>query len=716
MSIEASAGPQAGGRLEIRTLGGLQLVRDGEVIPVSGRRPAEALLVYLARQPRALPRELLADFLWPERPTDLSLGNLRVTLHRLRQSLGLHLAADRHTVGLSPDSNLWLDVSAFDAHLAAGQHDAAVALYGGAFLDGFYLDKSPAFEQWLLVERERLHNEAVSAGQTLLNRYTQQGDYEAAIAQAQRLLQIDPYHEPALRQLLRLLAQTGRRATALTRYETFRRSLLDELAVEPDPATVALARQLETASQEPLPTPPIARRPRHAGVSWPQAATRFVGRTAELGTLAAQLADLDCRLLTVVGPGGIGKTRLAIEAGRQQEDRFADGVFFVPLVGVTAPAHIIPAIAQALAFVFAPSADPEEEICGYLRHKEMLLVLDNFEQLLAGDLQSGAGVVDRLLQATERLKILVTSRQRLSLREEWLLPVHGLSTADSAVELLAQCARRVEPTFSLAGQEPDASALCDLVGGTPLAIELAAIWAPLISCRQIANQIRSDLDFLTTNLANMPGRHRSLRALFEGSWQALSPVEQRAFACLAVFRGGFGLGEAAAVAGASPAVLLGLVGKSLVHTAGSDRFELHELVRQYAAEKLAETDEFDNARQRHFDAYLALAQTADGWIRGHEQEAWLRRLDLEQDNLRSALDWSAAQAQGGDLVARLVLALRLVLAHSQPCAARPGPGWTQRYSRANSQSRTEPLCLPMQAMWPGPRASSTLQEPCWRRA
>jgi predicted ATPase/DNA-binding XRE family transcriptional regulator len=377
--------------------------------------------------------------------------------------------------------------------------------------------------------------------------------------------------------------------------------------------------------------------------------TPFIGREAELRQIGSYLDDSTCRLLTLVGPGGIGKTRLAIEAARRQVGRFPDGVAFVPLAAVTDATLIPTSLTHSLQIPL--SGLPETQLRGFLRNRAILLVLDNCEHLK----ESLAWLPD-LLGHAPSLKLLATSRERLQLIEEWVFTVPELDDSYSA-ELFAETARRLG--VELADQEEATATICQLVEHLPLAIELAAGWTPVLSCSEIAEQIQHNLDFLAADMRNMPARHRSVRAVFDHSWRLLSPEEQSALMKLSVFRGGWTADEAAQVAGTTLLVLRTLVDKSLVRVTKDKRFDLHELTRHYAADQLGAAGLEVPTRRQHAHVFLALA----------EQSAFLRsapdilpimapRLHQEQDNLRAALATAMALNEA-EVAARLLSALFL---------------------------------------------------------
>ncbi len=654
--------------LEITTLGGLRFGLGGKPLEALTSRPAQALLVYLARRGEPVPRTLLAELIWPERAPEKALGNLRVTLHRLRSLLGSLLEGQHDFAWLKAES-VCLDVTALEEQLFADQLEQAVDLYKGDFLAGFYLGGSRPFEDWQVEEAECLRGEVLSACQRLVHQYTEASAYEKAIQYARRLLELDPLHEPAQRQLMRLLTLTGQRGVALAGFERYRKLLREKAGTEPDTATVELYTQVKAGLIRPEPAPMERRIPIKVGISkgepaLPHPANVLVGRLDELAYLQAQLANPDCRLLTLVGPGGIGKTRLAQEAARLQEGRFAGGVYFAALAGAADGEAFLLQLTQTLGFSPLAAGDLFQQVQQFLQHKTMLIVLDNFEQLLPKDGQAwekeaenAVRLISRLLKSAPALKLLVTSRERLRLEEEWLLPLRGLGLTSEAAAFFAQAAQRLQPGFRLAGSLAEVNEICSLTGGAPLALEMAAAWTPLMSCRQIADKIRENLDFLSNQRLDAPDRQRSVRALFEYSWRSLSLEEKRLFSWLSVFRGGGRLEEVLAVTGADPGLLLRLADKSLIQVDSLGRYDLHELMRQYARERLQAAGELAEADQRHFETYLELAERADGKLRQAGQEEWLSRLEAERENLVAACDWSFYHQSNPHLPARLVLAL-----------------------------------------------------------
>jgi predicted ATPase/transcriptional regulator with XRE-family HTH domain len=457
-----------------------------------------------------------------------------------------------------------------------------------------------------------------------------------------------------------------------------------ELSAEDRAAFVRAARMLLNDSTD-TPAPvaaaalPVVAAPRRPRANLPTPATALVGRVAELAEFDRLLRDPDCRLLTVSGPGGIGKTRLALEATARQAAGFADGAAFVALAPVSAPDLIAPVIADALGFSFYGQANPGGQLIDFLQEKSLLLLLDNFEHLV-----EGSDFLVELLQRAPHVKLIVTSRERLNVQGEWVIELQGLPlprNADSmksseqlvgfddsaAVTLFLQTARRSYAGFALAPADRAAVArICRLVEGMPLGIELAAAWVRVLPLDEIADEISRTLDFLAASARDLPARHRSLRAVFEHSWNLLTDAERIVMRRLSVFRGGFSRAAAAAVCAelrnaAHEAsinnsqfsilnLLTSLVDKSLLRRSGNGRYDMHELVRQYAATHLeADPNEYLATRDRHATFYMELVQQREMELKRARQKTVLDELVVEIDNLRLAWDWAASHARLAEL-------------------------------------------------------------------
>ena len=437
--------------------------------------------------------------------------------------------------------------------------------------------------------------------------------------------------------------------------------------------------------------------------------TTFVGRGAELAELARMLGEPACRLLTLLGPGGIGKTRLALEVAAQLTDAFSDGVACVALASIGAPDQMAATIGETLNLSFTEQPDPTAHLLRYLRERHMLLILDSFEHLTAG-----ADLVAEILHHAPRVSVVVTSRERLNLQAEWLFDVEGLTyppecklsqdpppgMADlatySAIQLFEQRARQIQPGLSLSQAALATIArICQQVEGMPLAIELAAANARTASLTEIERQIRSNLDVLTTTRRDAPARHRSLRAVFEHSWGLLNEPERILLSRLAVFCGGWTAPAAMEVAGATLPAITTLIDKSLVRRESAEpqsavipvapgfpevgseaeqRFVLPEPVREYAREQLAARGEAETLLRVHASYYLALAEAAMEHWDGATAHAAIAQLDREHDNIRAALQWAR---DGGDRTLGLQLAGALRKYWRRRGAISEGRGWLE---------------------------------------
>lgn len=679
-----------------------RLERNGRPIEITLRKGL-ALLVYCALTRRPHSRDALATMFWPDKDQQSARANLRRLLYELTQLLGdtfLVLAADN--VALDPDINLWLDVNHYRRCLSAPppaggpestaaqltRLEEAARLYAADFTAGFTLDDCPEFDDWQFFQREDLRRSLAAVLEQLVARYEEQAAWEESLQHARRWLALDSLDEGVHRRLMQLYACAGQQGAALRQYEECARILAQELDAEPEGQTTDLYARIRTRHFPPASAnrsgsaagPVVAAwpgsdfsaavAPRRAAAAniLPKYTTPFVGRRLEVEELLRRLQDPDCRLLTIVGPGGMGKTRLALaavhlilEPANSSPEigvpQFRDGVYFVPLQPVSTPDRLLFAIADVLGLRFYEEEAPQQQLIHYLEHRDVLLVLDNFEHLLGA-----AELVGEILGAAPSTKLLVTSREALKLHEEWFHPIAGLRLAplganasvegeapavaavSDAFQLFVQAARRASAAFDPQIEQQEIARICRLVDGIPLALELAASWLKVLSCAQIAHEIERGMDILVTRHHNVAVRHRSMRVILDQSWQLLSSNAQAVLRRLSVFQGGF-LPDAAAVLGADLMTLAELVDVAWIYRTSGGRYLMHELLRQYAADKLAaEPREEADTQERHTLFYLHIVGDLEGVLIGPDQLAALTRIAGEIDNIQVA--WSRAAARG----------------------------------------------------------------------
>ncbi|MFN8441615.1 MAG: BTAD domain-containing putative transcriptional regulator [Caldilineaceae bacterium] len=650
-------------RLLELTLFGSPVVRyHGQ--PVTGFRSskAQALLYYLAVTGRSHMRPTLAGLFWGDQPEESARTSLSKCLSNLRDLVGEAVLVDRQTIAFNHNRPYQLDTEHFLAGIAQSptpetiaSWQAALALYRGDFLEGFYVRDAPEFEQWVLVQRAHYREAVVQGLYTLANYFDQQGDLSSAITYTRRLLTLEPWREEAHRQLMTRLARSGQRAAALAQFETCRKILDEELAVEPDAETLTLVEVIRqdkvtrwqgdkvNAMQDHLVTNHL-----------PIPPTALIGRERELTELGELIRDPQCRLVTIIGAGGMGKTRLALAAAAEQGEKFQHGAAFVALAGVFSAQFLPQAILNALNVPLRGDLSPQQQVRALLSSEERLLVLDNYEQLLP-DVEL---LID-LLSYASKITLLVTSRERLALQAEHLYELGGLDYLRSssptispksppdpgsfaAVQLFLQRVRQIQPRFVPNADELQAIVrICRISEGMPLGLELAAAAVREQSCVTLAAMLEQGQARLATRLRDLPERHRTMEAVFEHSWCLLSAAEQQVLAALSVFRGGFEIEAAQTVANATPAILVALLDKSWLRRNPNGRYHIHELMRQYASQQLVESGEFGVVQHRYTTYFFKWSEEVQTGMSGRQPTEWMIRIEQDIDNLRATLKWLA---------------------------------------------------------------------------
>ncbi|MEM7126076.1 MAG: tetratricopeptide repeat protein [Chloroflexota bacterium] len=669
------------------------------------RRKVLAILAYLVVTQRPHRRDALATLLWPESGQQAARSALRREIHIINQKLGDGwLVTTRDSVSINLEANLWVDTVEFRKRLNESQNGAvsingliaAVELYQNDFLSDLTISGCLEFHDWHSVEANSLRGEYVNALSRLLRHYEEEDDLTSAITYARRQLALDLMHEPAHYELMRLFALAGQQSAALRQYRECERILKMELGVSPQEQTVELFESIrlrrfpnngrekanrekanrERAKQEkgetkrdsnkpsldpPLdPSPPQATSPSPPH-NLPSQLTAFIGREADLVAIENLLLDSpECRLLTLLGPGGIGKTRLSLQIGHliissqrvvgggSPTDNtmdplhpFPDGVYFVPLAAISDVDYMVRAIGDAVNYRFQGNEEPQIQLEKFLGIKRLLLIIDNFEHLL-----DGADLLKAFLQQAPYLSVLVTSREALNVHEEWLYPVGGMTVPksdaaheqiaeNSAVQLFVQRAQQAKREFALTEEiAPSVARICRLVDGMPLGLELAAAWVQAMTVVEIGDEIASNIDILASDRRNIPERHRSLRAVFEQTWQRLTKTERRTLSRLSVFRGSFTREAAQDVVDATLLDMASLVDKALCRQL-SGRYDLHELLRQFAFERMND-DEQTAIQGEHSQYYCEILDMQHQYLMTSGEPGLLQAITDDFDNIVSA--------------------------------------------------------------------------------
>lgn len=607
----------------LKTLGAMTL--EGS----SFHRPKALLLLAYLTLEGPKPRSYLADLFFMEASD--RMNSLSSVVSHFRQKAPGAMEVDNKKVWTS----IGCDATELLALTDAKHFEKCLDLYGGAFAVDYRQELSEELEEWVYSTREILAVKARNTFIALGEREASKGNFSQAAALAEKAYRLKEAElEPDdFTRLYTLLYAGGSPLAAEVRKEA--ESFEIPLEISREKAKAQLSETTEVVHDIPNNLPP--------------AKTSFVGRDGELIEIAQQLAKEDCRLLTLHGMGGIGKSRTALEVAYHQlrQGVFKDGIFFIALDALTSAEMIPSAIAEALDVEMQGLDDVVTQVKTDIGKKKLLLILDNFEHLMAG-----ATLASDLLAVCPELKMIVTTREVLKLEEEWVKDLEGLQYPQSttmlleeaqhyeAIRLFSQRAKRAVLEFS-PNEDNMATIIeiCQLVEGAPLALELAATWVRVMTLEDIAKEIKSNLSFLENQSRNVYERHQSIRAVFEHSWKLLTSKEQDVFRKLSVFVGSFSRQAAAEVAGATLPTLVGLVNKSLLRPMQNGRYSRHFLIYEFSQEKLKETpDEFVQTRQNHANFYLHFLSSQSEAILGAEQKHVLEGLDFEIDNIYAA--WS----------------------------------------------------------------------------
>jgi predicted ATPase/DNA-binding SARP family transcriptional activator len=627
--------------LRLRTFGGLWL--EGDEGPLTGAAAQRRRLVLLAALAAAgrkgMSRDAVVGLLWPEVDETRARAALSQALYALKRDTGEDELVLGHDVLTLNYGILWSDVSEFEQAIARGDFEAAANLYSGPFLAGVHISEAVDFEHWLDGVRLRLGQSAEQALEHLAMDAENRRDFAAASSWWRRLLELDALKTRAVLGLMEALVARGDRAEALRTAERYAQRLREDLDGEPNARIMAYASSLRATPSR-----------------LPVIADEMIGRDDELRVATSLIERSDVSLLTLTGAGGTGKTRLAIQVARAVEPRI-DRVWFVDLSALRDSAGVIPAVASACGVQAGPGGDPIDAIASSLAGRRVLIVLDNFEQVV-----DAAGPIARLVNAAPEAKLLVTSRVRLGIRAEhefFVAPLAlpedptdiGTLRANSAVRLFLRRAAAANPSLVFDDDTLAAAArICARVDGLPLAIELAAARCRLMSPRTIATRLESGLDLVSGGGRDMPARQQTIRETVAWSVALLSDAERRVFARFAAFAGGASVAAAEWVcadnndaATSALDALSALVDASLLvrEPARRDdpRLRMLETVREFAMDALLRSSEKDAILDRHAEWYQRLAMQLEPRLTGETQQDALSKLARDHANLGGALDW-----------------------------------------------------------------------------
>ncbi len=663
-------------QLKIYCYGYLNIEKDAEVITQFDTDKARALLVYLAVEcHKTVTRSYLAGLLWSDLAEKQALQSLRQTLTILRKVLGDNVSenpiiqSDRDHLRLNSTIQVWVDVLAFKQQLKqAYSHfqrqeqfhqinfrtlKKSLQLRKGEFLDGFSISGAPLFEEWVSILREDLDHQAAEGLEHLAHYYQNRGEFALAQETIQRILQISPWNESVHLMMMRLYAMDNQWSAFENQYRILRKFLKEEIGVEPALDTRLYYEDIHHHQKN----SPFLKQ----DITFPNNITqhelRFIGREKELDEITSLLVDPACRLVTLHGPGGIGKTSLATEIARQQSGVFPDGVYFISLAGISSMAEFATALVEAIQVPLMNSDAIGFRLQAFLRNKTMLVILDNFEQLMNDG--ETIQMLTTIVRNSPKVKFLLTSRDRLNLIEEWVYPIKGLSFPEKldqddpesvrkfdALALFLERARRINPDFEFDSQSISAVIrICQMFEGLPLGIELAAgdVWSQ--SCQIIAEKIHENWNAINAGVSNVSKRYHSLKANLDASWVLLDQKQQIIFSRLGIFEGDFSIQAAQEIGSASADDLTRLANLALLRHDAHGRYELHAVIRQYTRDKLNELGLMAEAQRNHVEFYTEFLLSRTEKIRSNLQKNILDEIQMELRNLKHAWKWMIEKQQ-----------------------------------------------------------------------
>jgi len=630
--------------LEIRTLGGLFLILDGITLNKIGSRKAEGLMVYMALENRPIDRQILSSLFWPESSQQNADVSLRVALSKLRKYLDDYLIIHRDFVEINANVQIKVDYQQVIDLIANGQIESALKMYKGDFLAGFLVQDCPDFEDWQRSKQQQIKKALQESLKDAIDIAIATKDTDYGLKLVRVLFKIDPLEERAYQQSMLLYAIKGDQSAVVRQYEECARTLQTELGIQPAEETQALYNELFTRR--------LSSMDRYGVVpnNLPSHKTSFIGRKVEIFRINKMIHEKDCRLVSLVGLGGSGKTRIALETANLIQSSFMDGVYFLPCEDCPGKDFLISAIGKAINFhidYLTSRLDPETQLLDYLRKRHLLLILDGFETLV-----SEVEFISKLLERVPGLKVLITSRQALDLRGEWIFELSGLpilSDQDQtplkqidAIRLFCERAKQSNQDFYPTDRDYQWIAdICRIVEGMPLGIELAAAWTSLIPVGDIKREVEKNLDFLMSDLRDLPERHHSIRAVFNGSWNLLNDDQKEDLCKISIFKGDFDRQAALEVSGLNLDGLSSLVTKSLLLSDHKGRFCMHNLIRQFAFEKFVQHGSVSNEiTERYSQYYIRLLTQQEVDLLGLKMLEARDEIRKEYHHVHAAIKWA----------------------------------------------------------------------------
>jgi DNA-binding SARP family transcriptional activator/Tfp pilus assembly protein PilF len=609
-------------------LGNFEIKVNDCVISGLGTQKNRAILAYLMlEKPLEHPRGKVAALFWPDAPEQVALHNLRQALSVIRKAFepcgdGEVFSGGRESIGFQEGTSITTDVEYFESNLRLilerFHHQAArgfpvtrlkrlLALYKGDLLDSCMLADAGLFSDWLVLRREQLNRLAVEGASLLLRYFENRGEWVEARRVAEQLVILAPWDENAHSRFIDVLLQLAQGNAALAHYQAAERYLRDELAVDPE----AQLKKAYTDIQRFFASGRNVPRHKPIQVEVPRYSTPFIGRSKELETLEGWLSDPECQLITITGPGGSGKTRLAARLAENQHTVFSGGVFFIPIAGCSKQDAIVTEILEKVSLKGERSMDPTQELLEWARNRRALLILDNVE-----DCAQTGELAARLIEVSAQLVLVFTSYTRLDLIGERVYALRGLSvhegSGSEAVSLfLSHLQKESQPESESREFLDNVVHVCLLVEGLPLAIDLAAGQVKHLACSVLLDELTESMDILHSKAVNLPERHRSITASFENSWRHLSPEQQRTLSTLTVFEAPFTLEAASDVCGVNSAYIRELTDQSLIIWDGGRDYRFHRAVYQYAREKIFLTNGDMHTLEENHARYFSLELVKD---------------------------------------------------------------------------------------------------------